>query len=237
MTGTEQELGEQLEQAGQPASTDASLQEQQPEPVSYVSRDEFVQALEMTKREMQGLVDKSASRTDKRLAESMAKVDDLIQLNKAAGIPYTPQQEEQLRRVARDQALTPPQEQQFHTETLQQPSGREPAGVDPVTATANAIITNSGVSLDKRDPEFKMIDINTEDPFEYLQSVKNAVAKKTERLAKPKGNPAATPGALVQGSPANLQAEYDKKKSAIHGDVDALFNLKDEYRKKGLKIE
>lgn len=233
--GTDIEFSEQLEQAGQSVSADALETEQPQAEPQFVSREEFQQAMEDILRRAQGLVDKSASRLDKRVAETNEKVNGYLELARESGMNFTPEQENLLRRNALDKAMLT-HKQSVQAEPAQQPMPQEQQGLDPISAAAMSYQQKAGIFINENDPEVRLVNTTTEDPLEYLQSVKDAITKKQARLAKPKGNPAAAPGVAATGSPANLLAEYEKKKSTIHGDVDALFALKDEYRKKGLKI-
>lgn len=187
----------------------------------------------------QGLVDKNLRRVDKGVAEAMKKLDELVALGRSTGQNYDDKQIEAMRDKITLQAIqgTATSTNSNDSQNAQSANSQEP--LDPVAATALAIMKKRGVMVLENDPEFSVIDRETTDPEAFLDSVKNAISAKVSRMGKPLGSPAAMPGVVGQGvaATADLQKEYNKSLEKINqGDTEGLYQLQVEYRKKGLKI-
>jgi len=110
---------------------------------------------------------------------------------------------------------------------------------DVAMQRANSILEKFGIQ--PNDPELaalwltkKYVD-NPDGYVQMLDDVTNLAAKRVRQPNPQSGQEAALRG----GSPApagDLKAEYDAKAKSLVGNVDAIAQLRSEYRKKGLKI-
>ena len=89
----------------EPAATDDGQQTAK----EFLTREEAQRLFEDQKndllRQTQSLTDKASSRLDKQLRGEIKKVNDVIDLQKKAGIDITPEQERTMRQMAYDTAL------------------------------------------------------------------------------------------------------------------------------------
>lgn len=209
------------------------------QPVALTKEDIAAIVKEETSKAFKGIQSMQAKQEERIKAEVKNRIDALVQ----AGVQLAPEQQMALAQHTRDQLsaeYTDPSATQAATPPVnvpavpQQPIEPPP---DPVSSAAIEMIRKSGLTLDQSDPEFGTVNTQTQDPYEFLTSVKAAIDSKRERITRTSG-PAAVPGAVAAGgTPSSLQAQYEKAKQNIRrGDVDALFRLQVEYRKKGLSV-
>lgn len=179
-------------QAGQPAQTSGQqpvIPAVTPENPGGNNAPQYV-----TKAEAQGMVQEALrqaqSMTDKSKAQVMNEVERLTK----AGITATPEQVQKM--ISAEEAN---QSQQVNSQQQQaaQPAAQENQPLDPVVRKALKIQDELGVKLDPDDPEMQLV-VQTDDPEEFLNSVRAAVNKKSERV-KASGNPGRIP-ALLGGS-------------------------------------
>lgn len=241
---TGQEQGqESLQEVSQETTAVESEQSTEPE---YLTRKEAQRLFEDQKNELlkqtQSLTDKASSRLDKKLRDEIQKVNDVMDLQKKAGISITPEQEQNMRRMAYDNALGSMTED---TDDLQKGVAKpkevsDPEQVAKVAAVVmdglvNDIYREIGVTVLDGDPEVDLVDQST--PSAFLKSIRAAAEKKKQRTETA---PEARITSLGKGQPTNLAAslkgQYEERKSKIQGDVNALIALKQEFRKKGLQI-
>lgn len=239
------EVNASVQQPNQPGQVDQAAnvldvqgQAQEPTP-QFVSRDEFQQALEMVKRETQGLVDKNVSRLDKRVKEAAEKVDELVELGKVSGMQFTQEQIAQLKDRAVHQALMTADQQPSGQSAQPQAAQPQAQQDDPVTVTARMIMQKAGITIDQNDPELSIVDSKTDDPGVFLESVRKAIEAKKQRLNRPAGNAAAVPGALATGSaPANLIEQFQREMREHRGQGMRVANeIKNKYRQKGVDVD
>ncbi len=157
---------------------------------------------------------KAQSITDK----TTARVQKVLQAAQQQGLQITPQQAQAMLDVAdaeNQQQAQPQQPQTTPQPSRQQPpsqpaQSRSEAAPDqaphPVLATADAMIQASGISFDDGDPELELIDKETKNPLEFLNSIDKAIKEKQARLQKA-GDPARMPSLSSQGRPANAVSQ------------------------------
>lgn len=211
----------------------------QQEQNGFVSRAELAQVLDELKRETQSLVDKNVSRVDRRVEAATRKAEETPETLKAAGMQVSPQQEQQIRTTAVNQALLTSEKpsEQGMPSPAQGQAGQQ---AHPVDMAADAILQAHGVSLDQNDPEVKLIDGNTTDPNVYLASITKAAAAKKARIEKGGNGAAGVPGAIGSGaSSGSLQQAYEKAIANIprgqSGQMERS-KIRADYRKRGLDI-
>lgn len=217
---------------------DVQGQAQEPTP-QFVSRDEFMQALETVRRETQGLVDKNVSRLDKRVAEAAKKADELVELGKVSGMQFTPEQIAQLKDRAVHQALMTTDQPPSNQPVQQQAAQPQATQIDPVTATAQLMMQKAGIALEPNDPEMSLVDRVTDDPAVFLEGVRKAIEAKKQRVTRTVGSPAATPGDVGTGStPANLIQQYQREiKDARGKGIFYANEIKNRYKQKGVDVD
>ena len=188
----------------------------------------------------QGLVDKNLRRVDKGVGDVLKKVDELVVLARSSGVEIDDDKVQTMKDRATLQALqTPPASSDPTDKPLVQGADQQEP-TDPVAGAALAIMRKRGVFVEESDPEISVVDRQTTDPKEFLDSVVRAIDAKVARMSKPLGEPAAMPGMIGQGAPSSsndLQTQYEKELEKIaQGDIDGVFQLKIKYRQKGLQI-
>ena len=223
----------------EPAATDDGQQTAK----EFLTREEAQRLFEDQKndllRQTQSLTDKASSRLDKQLRGEIKKVNDVIDLQKKAGIDITPEQERTMRQMAYDTALGQIGEE---TDDLEKGAAKPPDMNNPqqvmkaaTAAVIDGLVTDiykeAGVTVYENDPELEMIDKTT--PMAFLNSVKAAVEKKKQRIQTA---PETRIASLGKGQQTNLEAQYLEEKKKIQGDVNALIELKKNYRAKGLQV-
>lgn len=221
-------------------SQEVPEQEQEQQQPQYLTLKEAQRLLEEQKdevlRQTQSLTDKASSRLDKKLRDELKKINDVISLQKEAGIPITPEQENAMRQKVYDKALQQFGEEEEPTTTAQeQPVDprqmAEMAAAAVVSGMANDIYKEAGVTVKDNDPEAEMVDHSS--PTAFLNSLRAAVEKKKQRVQTA---PEARITTLGKGQSTNLEAQYLDEKKNIQGDVNALIELKKKYREKGLQV-
>jgi hypothetical protein len=226
--------------------TPAVEQELTTEP-QYLTREEAQHLFEEQKndllRQTQSLTDKASSRLDKKLREEIKKVNDVIDLQKKAGITITPEQERVMRQMAYDNALGSISEDAedlskgaAKPQEINDPEQMAKAAAAVIGGLANDIYKQAGVTIYENDPEVDLIDQSS--PIAFLDSIKAATEKKKQRIQTA---PEARIASLGKGQSTNLEAQmiaqYEERKSKIQGDVEALIALKKEFRSKGLQVK
>ncbi len=219
------------------ASTTEPMGTETPQYVSKVDHDRELQNLE---RRLQGLVDRNASRMDKRVSDAMTRIDGAIEAGKAVGIQYTPEQEEAIRDRAVRQAMSAKETAQPSGQPAQRQGQAEQGGeqLDPVTLTARMLFQKHQVSLTPNDRQWSMIKTDTDDPEEYLDSVRAAIKDYEEQKAKPVSQ-AAAPSTAGKGSPVAKPNEDDYRDEvmAARGKPDEIRKIKAKFAKAGLDVD
>ncbi len=236
--------GEESQENPLPVSQEqANVEDEQGTASEYLTREEAQRLFEEQKNELlkqtQSLTDKASSRLDKQLRAEIKKVNDVIDLQKKAGISITPEQERTMRQMAYDSALAQAGEETDDSDkgTAKPPDMSDPQKVMQAATAAviDGLVTDiykeSGVTVYENDPELEMIDKSS--PMAFLNSVKAAVEKKKQRIQTA---PEARIATLGKGQQTNLEAQYLEDKKKVQGNVDALIALKKEYRSKGLQV-
>lgn len=244
MSENEKALG--FENASEPGSQEPAPQEQESqEQPQYLTREEVQSLLDAQKdellRQTQSLTDKASSRLDKKLRDELKKVDEVIALQKAAGLQITPVQESALRAQVYDKALkelgteegsdSAPAAQQGFQDDPSQAAQKAAAAV--INGMAEEIYKKAGIMVMPDDPEASMVDQSS--PVAFLTTLQQAVEKKKQRVQTA---PEARITSLGRGQQpnTNLEAQYLEEKKKYQGDVNALIELKKKYRAKGLQI-
>ena len=209
----------QFAQAGQPEPSAAKAQpeKQEGQQPTYVTKDELRAALEEQKRQLQSQSDKAQDRIRKEM-ERLTKMGVTPDQAKVRDVVLSEMEQE---------SPPPPQ-------TTAKPKAEE---ADPVVKLAQATLKKMGIeSIDENEPEAKLVNTTTDDPVEFLASVKEAGKAKLLRLQKQQDPTARIPGLASTGKSASLEQEYKERMSKIHGNVEQWHKLRTEYRAKGLQI-
>jgi len=226
--------------ASDQTSQEVSNQEQEPSP--YLTREEAQRLFEEQKNEVlkqtQSLTDKASSRLDKKLRDELKKINDVIDLQKKAGIPITPEQERALRQEVYDSTIKQFGEEEEPSDKTAQPNipqdpqqAAQMAAAAVIDSLVKDVYKEAGVTVMEDDPEAELIDRSS--PTAFLTSIRQAAEKKKQRIQTA---PEARITTLGKGQQSNLEAQYLEEKNKIHGDVNALIELKKKYRTKGLQV-
>lgn len=231
--------GEESQTASQPPAEGSGNVESgkgaQPE---FLTREEAERLKEDILRQTQSLTDKAASRMDKRLAEELKKIDDVVKIQRESGITITPQQESDLRRTAYDKVLketTQEPQGQLNTVTPNPSIQTLPPEVVAQAQLANEIAQDIfeelGVTVEDKDPEASMVDMSS--PKAFVNSIRVAAEKKKQRVSTPVE---ARIASQLTGQTTDLETQYKERLSKLQGQPSAIIELKKEFRKKGLQI-
>jgi hypothetical protein len=185
--------------------------------------------LEETRRNAQGMVDRSSNRLEQKFAE-------LTDPYKKLGMQLTPEQEQALRtQILFDSYGQQPQPYQQYAPAQAQPVEK----VDQVTIKANGILDAYDVKVDKSSPNIRLIDTGTTDEKVFLKSVKAyAEAEAKSREQKPVTASAEAQLPMGGAGTSDLMSQYqDELKKLPRGTVSqkARVLLNDKYRKLGLR--
>lgn len=225
--------------------------DQQPQggDVSAVADANNAQDRPLTRAEIEKMVDDRAAKQFQALQSMQSKqearlkkeVENRLAALQATGIQLTPEQankvfvetEKQFRQEADDKSQVAQPGYQGQT-----PSNQPPR--NPIEQAAYEMMVEENVFINQDDPEFAMVNTQTTSGRLFLSSIDKAIEAKKERLARPRGMPAASPSLAAAGGNANsnaLEAQYQAEVSKIRrGDTNALNALKKRYREKGLRI-
>jgi hypothetical protein len=129
----------------------------------------------------QGLYEKGRSNFEQKVQADLAALKQSVDLAKASGVTFTPEQEQAMKTqaIARAYENAP---QGTQPGQVAQPPVEYPEEVDPVTAQAWDMMEEFGVIIDEHDPEFSLLD-QSDDPIAFLASIKPACQAKAKRLA------------------------------------------------------
>lgn len=159
----------------------------------YLTRQEAERLVESVKedvlRQTQSLTDKTASRIDKKLQDELKKINDVISLQRKAGIEITAEQERNMRQAAYDNVFSQLSESETDhpTGAQHQPKGEQDPSLQATIKLMNRlsddIYKDVGVTLIEGDPETELVDMSS--PEAYLKSLRKAAEKKAQRLETP----------------------------------------------------
>lgn len=204
------------------------------EQVAKLVSDTVSQALEGYNRSQQSQRDKMEARINERI-KSYSEV-----VKQTSGADITPEQEQVLARRARREveAEEKSNSQNQVSQTAAQPEQVSDADRETIRAIEE-IFSEAGIIVEENDPEYADIAAATT-PLKLIRATEKAVKDKSARLKASGGvsdNAAGRmPVASSTSSPSNLEAEYKEKAKKLQGNVNAIFQLTQEYRKLGLKI-
>jgi hypothetical protein len=189
---------------------------------------EMSSKLEETRRNAQGMVDRSSNRLEQKFAE-------LTDPYKRLGMQLTPEQEQALR----TQILYDAYGQQTQPNQQYAPAQAQPAEkVDLVTIKANGILDAFGVKPDRSSPNFKLIDMDTRNSDDFLKSVKNyAEAEVKSREQKPSTASAEAQLPMGGAGTSDLMSQYqDEIKKLPRGSVSQIERVKIAAKYRGLGL-
>ena len=194
----------QADVAGAPAQ-EQPLATNQP---SYITSEQFAQAMAELKQSMSELYRGVQSRTDQIQAKVQKRIESLESSAKASGIQLTDDQRKTLKESATLQAQI---EEASSVPPAAKPGQAYPQGeladdlVAKVNRLANEMMDLNGVQIEEGDPENQYLKAAEDGtPQEYINAVKQAIDTKLARIksspAQPQANPATSrsPG-LVKG--------------------------------------
>ena len=198
------------------------------------------QRLEEVRREVQSSRDKALSTFDKRYADKLKEVDRIVEYNKQAKIPMTPEQEQALRLRALDEAS-----KEAGAGQPSDPSGVATPAADQeqiqkdVNAWAARQAQEAGVTLDQNDPEWALLDRHST-PEAFKSSFNQALYQKRLRT----GVTAPPPDARIpslgqpQGRPnPGLDAQFIKDYKAAEGKgMSYARSIREKYAAKGVDV-
>lgn len=140
------------------------------------------EAAEAAFRRSQGLYEKGRQGFEARVQAELANFEKVLDLQKKAGMAFTPEQETALRQQAINQAFIGG-EQNPPAESPEQPpaqdGGEDDADLDPVTAEAWRMMEDAGIIIEDDDPEAGTLDQSS--PYAFLRSIDKAIEAKRQR--------------------------------------------------------
>lgn len=205
----------------------------------YVTEDALSKALDDVRREVQSSRDKALSTFDKRYAEKLKEVDRIVEYNKQAKIPMTPEQERALRMQALDEAS----KEAGAGQPSGQPGVATPAAdQEQITKEVNAWAARqsqqAGIQLEKEDPEVALLDHSS--PEAFKESFKQALYQKRLRAGATATPPEARIPSLGQpvGRPnPGMDAQFVKEyKAARSKGLTYARSIREKYAAKGVDV-
>ena len=208
----------------------------------YVTEDYLKQALEDVRREVQSSRDKALSTFDKRYAEKLSRVDEIVAANKKAGIEMSPDKERALRMQALEDASresgSANADGSPKAEGEAKPNVSMEAIIKETNARAAQIQQQAGIMITKDDPEWLLIDQST--PQAFLDSFRNAVYQKKLRGTGSSAPPEAripSMGQRTKAAPGDKE-QFMKEYSAAAGKgPDLAREIRYKYAAKGLNVD
>lgn len=176
--------------SGQPAGSSVA----QPQYVTLEQAERLAKdAAEEAFRRAQSLYSKGQAGFEKKVQADLKNLEKALDLQKKAGVSITPEQENHMRQQVINQAFMAEDQPNQADTTAGQPAqaGQDEEPPDPVTASAWAMMANSGVDILEEDPEYtQIVDRKTDDAYVFLRSIEKAIEAKRQRLAvQPQGQP------------------------------------------------
>lgn len=189
----------------------------------------------ITRQEAEGLAREAAeaaaeaayrraqSYADKRqqvFNQSIEALNKALEMQRAAGITITPEQEQNLKDRVWQQAMTAqigdsasPENSPPGTPT---PGETAQGQLSDIDKAAFEIMEEYGVTIEKADPEFDMLDPST--PRKYLNSMEKAIQAKQARLQKDTGNARTPTNAGMTGGQAMPVRDFKNAREILaHG--------------------
>jgi|GEM_PF-3973052 hypothetical protein len=149
-------------------------------------------------RRAQGLVSKADNRITAKVQQDLAALQQMITLQKSAGIEVTPQQEAQLRNQIIANAYSQGEQPPPNTEPPATPKPAEQSEAsDPITAEAWRLMQAAGIVINENDPEVGQLDQSS--GYAFLRSIETAIESKRQRIAS---TPMQVPGRTPTGAGA-----------------------------------
>lgn len=176
-----------------PAATGQTAGENAAQP-QYVTLEQATKlaqdAAEEAFRRAQSLYSKGQAGFEKRVQADLKNLEKALDLQKKAGVTITPEQENSMRQQVINQAFMEDGQNTGQpnqgTAPAQAPEGEEVPN-NPIEATAWQMMRDAGIDIYDEDPEFALVDQETENAYAFLKSIETAIEAKRQRLA---GSPA-----------------------------------------------
>lgn len=165
-------------EAGQPSVPASPKAEQPSGQPQYVTLEQAQamakQAEEAAFRRAQGLIDTRANRIDESVRQRLEQLTSTLDLQRAAGIQITPEQQRALEaQVMAEEFKKPKQQQPGSQQQPQQP--QDPQQYDPVQMIAQKMLDDAGVEWNEQHPAaanlLQVVNDPTATPKRYLDAV------------------------------------------------------------------
>lgn len=209
--------------------------------------------LEEASKRAQSMTDKMGSRLDKEIQSALDQAKSSIDLSKAAGVQFTPEQEQAVRDKAINNAYSRLNQQPDGASqpppsaNKPQEQGNQQSSPNIIAQEVHRIMAETGVYISANEAN-ELIG-QTSSPFEYIKAFEQIATQRQQNISQSQGrNPAlssyVTGGKAAQTQTA-LRSSYDKEiaqvkagthPSIIRGDTMGLQKLENSYRAKGLDI-
>lgn len=224
---------QQAAQPVPPSPDGGALSGQGLDPIIPILKQVVQEALEEHRRREQSIRDKMEARIQKRVQELEETMRQLV------GQDLTPEQRETLRTIAAKNVQSEMESEQHSAVQTSAPPA--PKDANPIERLILRKFQKAGVFIEDGDPELAYLaGADFEDLDDLNSRLDQAIQAKKQRLQnKPSElNPTTSPGRtpLVSGSQPDLKAEYYKELEKARGNVDAIFAIKQKYRKLGLNV-
>lgn len=153
-------------------------------------RGEFAQDAEKMRRTIQSQGARSANQLQKQLGQVLAPVTQLASMLKEAGHELPPDMVEKLQNRVLREALTKVEEDTDDTDQPVRRRQQQPLTVDEAASLQLGyaalrqmeLVLGPGGMIEDNDPEYDMLALDSDDPAEILQSVKDGAIAKAKRL-------------------------------------------------------
>ena len=222
-----------------PTPSQTEGQDEESQQPKYITEDILNERLEDFQRRVQSSRDSALSTFDKRIKSKIENVERDIEAWRKTGVNITPEQEQQRRLNALQEAIL---ENPDAPSPSSQPANARQQGnqeelVKRINAQAYQISQQAGVQLAENDPELTLLDQSS--PEAYLQSFRNALYQKqlrTGQNAKPPEARVPSMGTATK-PPADLAEQFLKEYKAAQGKgLQTARDIRERYRQRGLNV-
>jgi hypothetical protein len=234
------------DEAGTPSEAPVTPSQPVEEPgqeaqTKFVTAEILDQKLTEFERKIQSSRDSALSTFDKRVKTKIEQVEKDINSWRKAGVKITPEQEQQRRLEAMQQAmLENPDTQSSSPQPAQAMQGGDVETIrNEVNARAKQYMDQVGIAFEESDPELMLLDHSS--PDAYLSSLRMALYQKRMRVGEVQAPPAQVRvPSMAQGSTALKKKEQlflDEYKAAAGKGTSYAGEIRRRWRDQGVDVD
>lgn len=218
---------------------------------SFLTVEDARKLEERLARRFQGLTDKADNIATERIRRAMKSLTETLEVQRAAGMSITPEQEQALRQRVVTNILgdePTPSSPPLPRAGTTVPQTRQTSGagdqtdpeIERVNSQAFGLYREYGFTVDTDDAEAAELDMSSGDAF--LTSLRAGLDKKAERIFskhQARQQPTRTPtlaGSTGNAPKEDLMAQYRKEVDSAVGNQHRILEVRRKYRNLGLPL-